>query len=496
MTIIDQRILIPAGPDAVWEHISNIANNPNWQVDCKSISFLSSRRQGAGVRWRYSSASGREYVLETTAWYDGLGYEYTYIDGAPFRESRGRIRLQEIPEGTIVQWTLNYELPGVFAGLRNLISVRRPQEAVMIDSLKTLWRKVTENRGEREVRKAKSLMRDALDYEERMRYKPRHTPNASISIKPENNVEAELERFKPASPPQPEPESVEHIIPEPPILDEDTRPSATIRPAELEPDTPNTATENQVVEPDFLRDMPEESPSTATELASDTAPITPITQTPPSEAKLSEPSDSVPESAPAPVPNEPTPQPEHAEPSPSIRTSETRPVEPAQEPPPVRIEDDYSRFKPPPIPTFDTVEDKAEVMSTAPASEQQALTPAAELEPEPQPEPVDLLSDNVTAPASLTQDAATPSAETADTAPSKTDTDEVSIWDVFGIPRPSETQEIAAVKIPVAEEPESATHDTPAPIQPGTSPETIRQKYPFGLRITLRRKLIHLRRYR
>lgn len=217
MNILDQRILIPdIASEAVWAHISNIAQNPTWQVDCRSVSFLSTRRTGPGVRWRYTSDQGRECVVETTAWYEGLGYEYTFVDGAPFRTSRGRIRLQEIPEGTVVQWTLNYETGGVLGGVKNTISTRRRLESLMVDSLKTLWRYVQSD-SRRTVHEPKSLMRDAPDYEARTKYQPRHP---SAAKKEQGNA-----------------------IPEPPMADEDTRPRAPV----VEPQTP-------LVEPDFLTD--------------------------------------------------------------------------------------------------------------------------------------------------------------------------------------------------------------------------------------------------
>jgi uncharacterized protein YndB with AHSA1/START domain len=119
MTTLDQRILIPVDPQAVWDRISNLAANPGWQTDCRSVSFLTSLRNGAGTRWRYASAGGHEYVVEITAWYDKLGYEYRFVAGAPFQENRGRIRLQEIPEGTVVQWTFSYERGGMLGGIRD-----------------------------------------------------------------------------------------------------------------------------------------------------------------------------------------------------------------------------------------------------------------------------------------------------------------------------------------------------------------------------------------
>jgi hypothetical protein len=222
MNNLDQRILIQdVPPDVVWGHISDIAQNPTWQVDCRSVSFLSTRRTGPGVRWRYTNDQGRECVVETTAWYEGLGYEYTFVDGAPFRSSRGRIRLQEIPEGTVVQWSLNYETAGVLGGVRNTITLRRHLEHAMVDSLKTLWGYIRQSAAGRAIHEPKSLMRDAPDYEARTKYQPRHP---SVVRSEQNSGIA---------------------VPEPPLSDEDTRPRAPVvmdEPARME-------------EPEFLGDI-------------------------------------------------------------------------------------------------------------------------------------------------------------------------------------------------------------------------------------------------
>ncbi|MCA9904460.1 MAG: SRPBCC family protein, partial [Anaerolineae bacterium] len=122
MTTIDHRILIPVPQNVVWDYIGNLANNVRWQVDCSNLSFLTTRQEGVGTRWRASSEKGKEYVVEIRAWYEGLGYEYSFIDRPPFRTAMGRIRLQEIPEGTVVQWTLEYELGGMLGGVRNSLS--------------------------------------------------------------------------------------------------------------------------------------------------------------------------------------------------------------------------------------------------------------------------------------------------------------------------------------------------------------------------------------
>ncbi len=222
----------------VWGHVSNIAQNPTWQVDCRSVSFLSTQRIGAGVRWRYTNDQGRECVVETTAWYEGLGYEYTFVDGAPFRSSRGRIRLQEIPEGTVVQWTLHYETTGVLGGVRNTITLKRHFENAMIESLKTLWRYIHQSTAGHIIHEPKSLMRAAPDYEARAKYQPRH-PSV---VKLEQNTGA--------------------AIPEPPISDEDTRPRAPV----IQEEPPSAG------EPEFLGDVsmfepPREGASTDTQPA-------------------------------------------------------------------------------------------------------------------------------------------------------------------------------------------------------------------------------------
>jgi uncharacterized membrane protein len=230
MTMIDQRILIPAGPDIIWALLSDLSRNPAWQADCRSIAFLTSLREGPGTRWRSTHANGQETVQEISAWYDGLGYEYTYVDGAPYRESKGRIRLQEIAEGTVVQWTFTYEMPGVIGGLRNSLGVKRQIEAMMIDSLKSLWRQINQAGGAKQLHEPKSLMRDALDYQQRAQYKPRH------KLVGKGQAEA------PTTPPV----AQALVISEPPISDEDTKPRPSIALPKEQPIPTNSK------DPDFL----------------------------------------------------------------------------------------------------------------------------------------------------------------------------------------------------------------------------------------------------
>ena len=198
MNELDQTILIAAAPDAVWAYVSDLNQNPAWQSDCQSVVFLSKQRSGKGTRWRYRNLSGKEFELEITAWYNGLGYEYRYLDG----RARGRIRLHEIAEGTTIQWTLSYETQGRLGGMRNALGLKRNYRRFMDDSLLALQVTVTRNIGNDNSFEARSLMRDSLAYEARVNYRPRHPSpvrDGPVSV--------------PSSP-----------IEEPPVLEEDTRP--------------------------------------------------------------------------------------------------------------------------------------------------------------------------------------------------------------------------------------------------------------------------------
>ncbi|MDX1994812.1 MAG: SRPBCC family protein [bacterium] len=232
MNNIDQRILIPISPNVVWDYMSEIHHNPEWQVDCISVQFLTSFQKGQGTRWRMQTEGGREYVVEITAWYDRLGYEYRFIDGAPFKQNLGRLRLQEVPEGTFVQWTFNYEPGGMLAGLRNSLGLKRSLESSMQDSLWTLWKHLS-NRSSVDEFEAKSAMREAPDVESRAQYKPRH-PSV---------VEEGAPRPDPAQPVF----NRNPVIEEPPIAEDDTRPRVALSESQVRM--------APVPEPDFLRDV-------------------------------------------------------------------------------------------------------------------------------------------------------------------------------------------------------------------------------------------------
>lgn len=396
MTTIDQRVLVPVAQSIVWDYIRNINNNPSWQTDCRSISFLSSKHEGPGTRWRYTTTKGRENVVEITAWYNGLGYEYVFVDGPRFRNNRGRIRLQEIAEGTIVQWTFSFEGGGVFSGLRG---ASRQIENTMASSLKALYKQVKAYASEGGF-DAKSLMRDAPDVEARAHYKPRHPTVVQKSA-------AETEpSLRPAPTPAvfDEPPVTDDdgqplevvVIDEPPIAVDDTRPRPVI--TGLEGNVPESDIPPDVEgEPEFLADMSRFEPPRR------------ILDTQPHPKVEIAPAESV-----------------HP-------TVETHAVSPVPE-----VTPDVS-------PQVEEKEAPAEIEAASP------ITVA------PEPEPPKSLS---------------PTAEIDPNA---------SIWEIFGVERPSETKEM---KVVPAEESEPVVMSATSLGSPSRQ----------GLRIRLRRNLVHLRR--
>lgn len=250
MATIDQRILIPSSQQTVWQFLSDLHSNPLWQQDCTQVSFLSSKHNGLGTRWRSTSARGHDTVYEITSWYNGLGYEYRSIDGGHLRGIQGRLRLQEIPEGTIVQWTFSFEGGGVLSGLRG---VSRQVDASMAASLKALYRQLKANAARPDTGVVASLMKDAPDVDGRTHYQPRHMPVYSEPITPAPAPPAvnlpTLVSEPPVAPEDAQPvQTVPLIIDEPPVSIEDTRPRAAVS-AEAQPHAPEP-------EPDFLSTLP------------------------------------------------------------------------------------------------------------------------------------------------------------------------------------------------------------------------------------------------
>ncbi|MCS6834755.1 MAG: SRPBCC family protein [Anaerolineae bacterium] len=247
-TVIDHAIQMPATPSFIWQRIGNLENNVDWQINCKAIAYLTGTRRGVGTRWRSSALDGRDTVLEITAWYENMGYEYKVIDGGPFTHGRGRLRLQEIAEGTIVQWTFTYEASGLMGSLRNSLSLRRQIDSLIVESLRKLYRLVKEQGGKIDMESVRSLMRDAPAYEQRQGYKPRY-PSA---LDADNKVKSVIDR----SP------SSAHHLPVHEVEDDDTRPNPIVHASEsvsreIASDTTENFSELLIgTEPSFLSAVP------------------------------------------------------------------------------------------------------------------------------------------------------------------------------------------------------------------------------------------------
>ncbi len=397
-------------------------------------------------------------MVAVTAWYNGLGYEYYLVDGVPYRENKGRIRLQEIPEGTIVQWTFTYELGGIFGGMRDALSTRRQVDHTIAESLKTLWQKIKQTGSAAHPHEAKSLMRDAPNVQARSAYLPRHpapeaTEPSTPAVQPRSGIAAEPPIIEGDGQPI-------HVIDEPPIAEEDTRPRHPVAP-EAEPPEPEAEPEflDQVI--DLSRFEPPRDPS-------DTQPRKPVE--PPTEAAapppfVDEETELLPEPLPEVLPNYAPPlvtsEPEQPTAPADQVAEETQPDYEAEVP--VKAVEPETPITEPAVPTVDAspvVEPEAPTTATAKVAEPEPQAPTAE------PNPV--------------EPAAPPTAsESPETK---------SIWEIFGVPRPSETGPMPAASL-AQPKPEPEPAAVPAEhinLPPGSTRA--------GLRIALRRKLAHVRR--
>ncbi len=384
MTLIDQRILIDAPPQIIWEFISDPYKLADWHAGYTSVSVLTTQQTGLGTRRRCAvTGGGKDVIEQITAWVDGLGYEYELIEGGPYRTMRGRIRLQPGPDGTSVQWTVEYQPRGPFGFLHDRLSGRKQFAAMMAASLRELRQQVNAL-GLRmdDAYRARLGIQGRLNATERAQYQRRHpVPVGADSSQPVTTPEGapvaiaeEAEGAPPATP------SEEMAAPE-------------VRPVSYEADTepkPPVGLHEAIA-------AQQESPIPA--------------PAPPLETETEAPSPPV-KAVPAEVPLPPaiTPPPVIALPEPQT---------------PVEEEPDYRRATPPRgIPA---------VLSPA------ASAPSPFAQPTPQ--------DAETVPARPTPPRGMPSVPAHEGVlpppTPKTDTGEISIWEVFGLRRPSEQDEDA-----------------------------------------------------
>lgn len=401
MNLIDHRILIPTSPERVWHFVGELTRNPEWQVNVEALSMLTSNpKPGPGTRLRLNQRRGRDQVWEVTAWYERFGYEYHVVEGSPFRENKGQLRLQEVAEGTIVQWTFNYSGGGLFGG------GGKAQEQIIVDSLKALYKLITRSK-EVETFQAKSLMRDDPGVEARANYRPRHS--TSIPTESGEGVRVPKSPYAPPTPGKPIP-----AVPVQPPAAEPPSPFAPPAPA-AEVKLSDTRPHPVVSDP-----APPVTPPPAPEPVSFAPPV--VTPEPVKPAEVEAPP------APAPVvePAKPeaAPEPVQAAPPPVVAPEPVKPTE----------------VQTPPVPVVEPVK------------------------PEPAPEPVQAAPPVAQTPAPPAEPAPAPVVKS----PSRdklSDTSQISVFDIFGLPKPSQTQPMAPIDVDEIGESERVTpvKETPAP---------------------------------
>lgn len=366
MTLIDQRILIDAPPQVIWEYLTDPEKLVGWHAGYSSISVLTTQQTGVGVRRRCAvTGGGKDVIEEITAWVDGLGYEYALVEGGPYRAFRGRFRLQPGPDGTSVQWTIEYRPRGLFGRLRDALSGRKQLAAMMAASLRELRQQIN-TLGLRmdDSYRARLGIQGRLNAAERAQYQRRHPApeSAAIAQATEATAAEQPASAPPAAPTAPEPVATS----EAPLMHHD---------ADTEPRPPAGLREALAAQ------QPEPLPP----------PPPPAQITPPEPPHAAK---TAPLSAP-PV--------DHQRPTPPRGIPAVRPS--------AATEDQERAFARPPERTEDT-------------------PPARPTPPR-----------GVTTPPS--QDTTADERPTLPPPVPKTDTGELSIWEIFGIPRPSEQDQAA-----------------------------------------------------
>ena len=371
MTLIDQRILIDAPPQIIWEFISDPYKLAEWHAGYTSVSVLTTQQTGLGTRRRCAvTGGGKDVIEQITAWVDGLGYEYEFVESGPYRLMRGRIRLQPGPDGTSVQWTVEYQPKGPFGLLRDWLGRRKQFAAMMAASLRELRQQVNAL-GLRmdDTYRARLGIQGRLNVAERAQYQRRHpVPGADSPV----------------------PASVAENTP--------------AQDAGMAEDTPLPA--DEAIAPSQAEVTPE-PPTSLPEIPIETAAIA-------AEEELA--------ASPPPAPAEPTlPPPPVIAPPPLIV-------------PPGDAEPDYRRVTPPRgIPAVQRpLAHEPPSPFARPVPQGEELAPAQPTPPPEAPSP---------APRGGREQADRP--ETLPPPTPKTDTGEMSIWEVFGLRRPSEQDEDA-----------------------------------------------------
>jgi uncharacterized membrane protein len=423
VSLIDQRILIVAPVEAVWTYVSDPALMSKWNKNCKQISVLTTRMAGVGTRRRCVGVDGRAVVEETTAYFENIGYEYHVVDG-PYRDFRGRFRLQAIPEGTVVNWTVEYHLRGVLPGVRNALSFRRHYEDMMADSLRQLRRLVEASGIQLDPEQhARYAMQDGPSVEARASRSPELTRPAAkgqramkaVSVGDDDLPEMPGAEFAPPTvvrTPPPPPEALP--AGEPPVLLSDT--AEILVPADEEkhdtkPRAPQGLREAIAGQVEKDRYAPPDESDLERAATAPTVPVSLVA--PPPEPPVVQETQTVPlQATPPPRLDMPSSLPENVPPS----FPAPEPWEPFDEP----------------LPSLEDT--SAGEAAASKAGEPEAIKPP----------PTD-----------------------------KGDTGEISIWDVFGIERPSERAQAELEAVIASLQPESSPNRPRSAFRPSGSSRNV-----------------------
>lgn len=172
MPSIDQRILIPAPPELIWQYVGAMEKHPVWREDCERVLPLGTATYEPGSRWRYIQGNGADFVIEITTYFARAGFEYSVVDGLTMGNAQGRFRLQEVSEGTVLYWSFEFQ-GGGFLGRGG--RQKRAIEAQMEGSLRQLWQVMRELPDHTKTHEPRASVQEAPDADARASYIPRHS---------------------------------------------------------------------------------------------------------------------------------------------------------------------------------------------------------------------------------------------------------------------------------------------------------------------------------
>ncbi|MCY3936035.1 MAG: SRPBCC family protein [Chloroflexi bacterium] len=177
MPTIDQRILLPAPPDLVWQYVGEPSKHPLWWQGCEAALPLSETLHTPGSRWRYTINHGPDLIIELNAYLSRTGFEYTVVDGLAVKNGQGRFRLQEVSEGTALHWSFEYQNGGVFGRMGR---GKRYIENQMEHNLRNLWQIIQDLPAQSRAHEPRVSAQLAPDADSRADYVSRHENRTAL----------------------------------------------------------------------------------------------------------------------------------------------------------------------------------------------------------------------------------------------------------------------------------------------------------------------------